>query len=199
MTLNPPALSSGHPRWDQALYAFLVEKGQPLPAPGARSESYGRMLWPFFADLRKTPDRAKPADVLAWVTHRQVKKQHGWGDGSDKGCTGPSGTRSRPLLAQLPDGDRIRAFDVPSEAPGPAPAIAVASPARREELCRIVVEQVVVNDPGYWRKSCWTPPARPFVGRQRLVPPRGSTPDLNPWKGSCPGPLDDGGEARRGV
>jgi site-specific recombinase XerD len=25
------------------------------------------MLWPFFADLGKTPDRVKPADVLAWV------------------------------------------------------------------------------------------------------------------------------------
>jgi hypothetical protein len=25
------------------------------------------MLWPFFADLAKTPDRVKPADVLAWV------------------------------------------------------------------------------------------------------------------------------------
>jgi integrase/recombinase XerC len=25
------------------------------------------MLWPFFADLGKTPERVKPADVLAWV------------------------------------------------------------------------------------------------------------------------------------
>jgi len=25
------------------------------------------MLWPFFADLGKTPDRVKPAEVLAWV------------------------------------------------------------------------------------------------------------------------------------
>ena len=24
------------------------------------------MLWPFFADLGKTPDRVVPADVLAW-------------------------------------------------------------------------------------------------------------------------------------
>jgi site-specific recombinase XerD len=30
-------------------------------------ESYGRMLWPLFADLGKTPERVKPADVLAWV------------------------------------------------------------------------------------------------------------------------------------
>jgi hypothetical protein len=25
------------------------------------------MLWPFLADLRKAPDRVKPAHVLAWV------------------------------------------------------------------------------------------------------------------------------------
>jgi integrase/recombinase XerC len=68
MTAQPlPALTSGDPSvWDQALYAFLVEKGN---RSGSRRtvESYGRMLWPFFADLAKTPDRVKPADVLAWV------------------------------------------------------------------------------------------------------------------------------------
>jgi site-specific recombinase XerD len=68
MTAQPlPALASGDPSaWDQALYAFLVEKGN---RSGSRRtvESYGRMLWPFFADLGKTPDRVKPADVLAWV------------------------------------------------------------------------------------------------------------------------------------
>jgi hypothetical protein len=68
MTAQPlPALTSGDPSaWDQALYAFLVEKGN---RSGSRRtvESYGRMLWPFFADLAKAPDRVKPADVLAWV------------------------------------------------------------------------------------------------------------------------------------
>ena len=68
MTAQPlPALTSGDPSaWDQALYAFLVEKGN---RSGSRRtvESYGRMLWPFFADLGRTPDRVKPADVLAWV------------------------------------------------------------------------------------------------------------------------------------
>jgi len=68
MTAQPlPALTSGDPSaWDQALYAFLVEKGN---RSGSRRtvESYSRMLWPFFADLGKTPDRVKPADVLAWV------------------------------------------------------------------------------------------------------------------------------------
>jgi hypothetical protein len=47
MTAQPlPALTSGDPSaWDQALYAFLVEKGN---RSGSRRtvESYGRMLWP---------------------------------------------------------------------------------------------------------------------------------------------------------
>jgi integrase/recombinase XerC len=68
MTAQPlPALASGDPSaWDQAIYAFLVEKGN---RSGSRRtvESYSRMLWPFFADLGKRPDRVKPADVLAWV------------------------------------------------------------------------------------------------------------------------------------
>ena len=62
-----PSIASGDPStWDQALYAFLIEKGN---RSGSRRtvESYGRMLWPFFADLGKTPDRVLPADVLAWV------------------------------------------------------------------------------------------------------------------------------------
>ena len=58
-----PVPTHGEPsRWDQALYAFLVEKGN---RSGARRtvESYGRMLSPFFAT--RTPDSVTPADVLA--------------------------------------------------------------------------------------------------------------------------------------
>ena len=60
-----PALPSGDPSaWEQALYAFLVEKGN---RSGSRRtvESYGRMLWPFFAG--RTPDQVRPADVLAYA------------------------------------------------------------------------------------------------------------------------------------
>lgn len=68
MTAQPlPALTSGDPStWDQALYAFLIEKGN---RSGSRRtvESYSRMLWPFFAERSLTPERVKPADVLAWV------------------------------------------------------------------------------------------------------------------------------------
>ncbi|MGD0409834.1 MAG: hypothetical protein ABSB34_12720 [Candidatus Limnocylindrales bacterium] len=68
--MNPqplPAIASRDPSaWDQALYACLVEKGS---RSGSRRtvESYGRMLWPFFADLGNTPGRVKPAEVLGWV------------------------------------------------------------------------------------------------------------------------------------
>ena len=63
--LLPAAASEGDP-WHQALYAFLVEKHA---RSGSRRtvEGYSRMLWPFFADLGKTPDRVTPADVLAWA------------------------------------------------------------------------------------------------------------------------------------
>ena len=50
--------------WDQALYAFLVEKGN---RSGSRRtvESYSRMLWRFFADT--TPERVTPAVVLSYA------------------------------------------------------------------------------------------------------------------------------------
>ena len=64
--LLPASAAGDTSGWDQALYAFLVEKGN---RSGSRRtvEGYGRMLWPFFADLAKTPDMVAPADVLAWA------------------------------------------------------------------------------------------------------------------------------------
>jgi site-specific recombinase XerD len=66
---NPRLLPTGSSEgssWDNALYAFLVEKGN---RSGSRRtvEGYGRMLWPFFADIAKTPDRVTTADVLGWA------------------------------------------------------------------------------------------------------------------------------------
>ncbi|MGO9179408.1 MAG: tyrosine recombinase XerC [Candidatus Limnocylindrales bacterium] len=63
--LLPAGSGEGTP-WDQALYAFLVEKHS---RSGSRRtvEGYGRMLWPLFGDLAKTPDRVTPGDVLAWA------------------------------------------------------------------------------------------------------------------------------------
>jgi len=64
MTSPLPALPSTASHWDQALYAFLVEKGN---RSGSRRtvESYSRMLWRFFADT--TPDRVTPAVVLSYA------------------------------------------------------------------------------------------------------------------------------------
>jgi integrase len=61
-----PALSTGEPSaWDQVLYAFLAEKGR---RSGSRRtvESYGRMLWPFFARAG-APNQVTPPIVLAWA------------------------------------------------------------------------------------------------------------------------------------
>jgi len=64
MTSPLPALPTESSPWDQALYAFLVEKGN---RSGSRRtvESYSRMLWHFFKDT--TPDRVTPAVVLAYA------------------------------------------------------------------------------------------------------------------------------------
>jgi hypothetical protein len=75
----------------------------------------------------------------------------------------------------LPDGDRIRTFDTyRARLLALAAAIVAASPPRREELCRILVEQVVVND-RIVEGIVWTPPARSFfaeVGAERGTPKR---------------------------
>ncbi len=64
MTARLPALPSAASTWDQALYAFLVEKGN-RSGSGRTVESYSRMLWRFFAAT--TPDQVRPADVLAYA------------------------------------------------------------------------------------------------------------------------------------
>ena len=63
--LLPAAMTGDVDPWEQALYAFLIEKGN---RSGSRRtvEGYGRMLWPFFSALGKTPDQVTPADVLSW-------------------------------------------------------------------------------------------------------------------------------------
>ena len=66
--MNPPLLparAQGDPStWDQALYAFLVEKGNRSGSTRT-VESYSRMLWPFFAHT--TPERVTPGEVLAYA------------------------------------------------------------------------------------------------------------------------------------
>ena len=54
-------------------------------------------------------------------------------------------------------------------------AITLASPARREELCRIVVERVVIRDRRL-DSIVWTPPVRPIFEKQRECPQGDSNP-----------------------
>jgi hypothetical protein len=80
----------------------------------------------------------------------------------------------RATLAELPDGDVITTFDVHRARLLALPdAIAVASPARREELARIVVERVVVRDRQV-EAITWTPPARPFFEKRERWCPQGA-------------------------
>jgi hypothetical protein len=113
-----------------------------LPDPlieKARTELRGRL---------ETPGTVAAGRQRARLLTRleQLRKQHGWGDISDRDYQSERDA-VQAALAQLPDGDRIRTFDAYRANLLALPAaIAVASPARQEELCRIVVERVVVND-----------------------------------------------------
>jgi hypothetical protein len=61
--LSLPRLQSGKPTaWEEAIYAFLVEKRSRSGSTRA-AESYARMLGPFFRAT--TPDQVRSADVLA--------------------------------------------------------------------------------------------------------------------------------------
>ena len=106
----------------------------------------------------------------------QLKKQHGWGDISDADYQAQRDA-VRVALQELPDDDRIRSFDAYRTRLLALPeAIAAASPARREELARIVVQRVVVRDREL-QAIDWTPPARPFFAKKQRECPQG---DSNP-------------------
>ena len=105
----------------------------------------------------------------------QLKKQHSWGDLTDAAYLAERDT-VRTALSLLPDDDRIRSFDAyRARILGLPEAIAVASQARREELCRIVIERIVVNDRQV-ETIDWTPPMRPFFEKQRVCPQGDSNP-----------------------
>ena len=106
----------------------------------------------------------------------QLKKQHSWGDISDRDYQAERDA-VRAALRELPDDDRVRSFDAHRiqllELPK---AIEAASPARREELARIVVQQIVVRDRQV-QSVIWTPAARPFFEKRQRACPQG---DSNP-------------------
>jgi len=95
----------------------------------------------------------------------QLKKQHSWGDLDDDEYQAQRDD-VRTALRELPDDDRVRSFDAFRTRLLALPeAIAAASSPRRAELCRIVVERVVVDDRQV-DSIIWTPPAAPFLERQ---------------------------------
>jgi hypothetical protein len=105
----------------------------------------------------------------------QIRKQNAWGDLPDAEYLAERDA-IRASLAALPDNDRIRSFDAYRACVLELPeAIAVASPARREELCRIVIDRIVVNDRQV-DSIVWTPPVRPFFEKQRVCPQGDSNP-----------------------
>jgi len=126
------------------------------------------------AELRRlleTPEVALAGRQRARLLTRleQLKKQHAWGDLTDAEYLAKRDA-TRADLSTLPDGDRIRAFDAYRARVLALPdAIEAASPARREELSRIVVERVVVRDRRLETIE-WTPAARPFFEGQREYP-----------------------------
>jgi len=82
---------------------------------------------------------------------------------------------TRADLAELPDGDRIRAFDAYRARVLALPdAIDAATPERREELCRIVVQRVVVRS-RQLEAIDWTRAARPFFAKRQRECPQGDS------------------------
>jgi hypothetical protein len=121
------------------------------------------------AELRRrleTPETALARRQRSRLLTRlgQLQKQHAWGDLSDATYQAERDA-TRAALAELPDEDRISAFDAyRAKVLGLPDAIGAASAARREELCRLVIERVLVRDRELEAIE-WTPPARPFFTR----------------------------------
>lgn len=111
---------------------------------------------------------------------QQLQKQHAWGDLTDAQYQAERDA-TRSALDALPDENRVMTFDAYRAKLLALPeAIEQASPTRREELCRMVIERIVVNDRELEAIE-WTPPARPFFarlspGRQREWPQGDSNP-----------------------
>ena len=147
----------------------IAEAVLPQPVVDAARSELARRL--------KTPDAAASGRQRARLLTRleRLKKQHGWGDITDADYR-TQRDAAHAALAALPDDDRIRAFDGQRARLLALPAaIATAFPARREELCRMIVERVVVRDRSV-ETIAWTPPARPFFERQRWYPQGDSNP-----------------------
>ena len=149
-----------------AVIADGVLPGEVLEA--ARRELRQRLATPATRDVGR---------LRARLTGRldRLKQQHGWGDITETQYQ-VQRDETRAALAALPNGDRVAVFDAYRTQVLELPeAIKVASPARREELCRIVLERVVVRDREIDGID-WTPAARPFNEKRRECPQGDSNP-----------------------
>jgi len=114
----------------------------------------------------------------------QLRKQHQWGDLSDADYLAQRDAVNATLNS-LPDDDRIRSFDAYRTRLLALPeAVRVATPERLEELCHIVVAEVLVSERELQAIE-WTPPARPFVAKRQRACPQGALrvrePDTLAW------------------
>lgn len=127
--------------------------------------------------LLETPEVADAGKQRARLMNRleKLKDQHAWGDLNDAEYQAKRDA-TKADLAELLDGDRIRTFDAYRARVLALPdAIEVSSPARREELCRIVVQKVLVRN----RQLAgieWVPAARPFFEKRYECPQGDSNP-----------------------
>jgi hypothetical protein len=144
---------------------------------GARRELRRRLETPGTVDSGR--QRARLAKRL-----ERLQKQHEWGDLSDAGYVRARDV-TKAALAGLPDGDRTIAFDIfRARVLDLRDSIAVASPARQEELCRILIEEVAVLD-RHVAEITWTPAARPFFEKRQRVCPQGDS-DTRPLSDDDP-------------
>ena len=143
-------------------------RGRP---PSRRPMARQRLIEPSCAGSSRRP-RSPALAATAAPAH---PPRAAWGDLSDAEFQAARDA-TRSSLADLPDGDRIRSFDAYRARVLALPeAIEAASPARREELGRIVLQRVVVRD-RHLETIEWTPPVRPFFERQRECPQGDSNP-----------------------
>ena len=127
--------------------------------------------------LLETPEVAGAGKQRARLTTKleHLKKQHQLGDLTDAEYQVHRHATNADL-AELLDGDRIRTFDAYRARVLELPwAIEAASLTKREELCRVVVQRVVVRN----RQLAgieWVPAARPFFEKRRECPQGDSNP-----------------------
>ena len=153
---------------EAAVLAAMAEGVLPASVVAEARAELGRRL--------QVPQIAVSARGRARLLTRLVrlKEQHSWGDISSADYQ-EQRDAVRIALAELPDDDRIRSFDAYRTRLLALPeAIEVATPSRREELARIMVQRVVVRDRELQAIE-WTPPARPFFAKKQRECPQGAS------------------------